>query len=175
MPDPISWSDALPWYLGALLGGYLFGSIPFGLIFTRMAGLGDIRDIGSGNIGATNALRTGNKAVALGTLIFDALKGGIALYIAGELGGPDCAVLAALGTFSFAFLRIALGLRGLGLGWSLSLLATTCTRRLQAARKTKPEPNHAHTHAQTGEAVSKTTWQGMNLPSCLPKQRSPSR
>lgn len=97
MLDPISWSDALPWYLGALLGGYLFGSIPFGLIFTRMAGLGDIRDIGSGNIGATNALRTGNKAVALGTLIFDALKGGIALYIAGETGGPDLAVLAAIG------------------------------------------------------------------------------
>lgn len=97
MPDPISWSEALPYFMTALLGGYLFGSIPFGLIFTRMAGLGDIRDIGSGNIGATNALRTGNKAVALGTLIFDALKGGIALYLAGEWAGPDCAVLAALG------------------------------------------------------------------------------
>jgi len=97
MPDPISWSDALPWYIAALFGGYLFGSIPFGLIFTKMAGLGDIRDIGSGNIGATNALRTGNKTVALGTLIFDALKGGIALYLAGELAGPDCAMLAAIG------------------------------------------------------------------------------
>ncbi len=97
MPDPISWTDAGPWYLAALLGGYLLGSIPFGLLFTRMAGLGDIRDIGSGNIGATNALRTGNKAVAFGTLIFDALKGGIALYVAGELGGPDLAVLAAIG------------------------------------------------------------------------------
>lgn len=66
----------------AIIGGYLLGSIPFGLVLTRMAGLGDIRAIGSGNIGATNVLRTGNKGLALATLILDASKGAIAVGIA---------------------------------------------------------------------------------------------
>src|SRR5262244_2667421 len=69
-------------YLLPLMLGYLLGSIPFGLVITKMAGLGDIRQIGSGNIGATNVLRTGRKDLALATLLLDALKAGIALEIA---------------------------------------------------------------------------------------------
>jgi len=71
MPDPISWSYAAPYLLVALVGGFLIGSIPFGLLLTRLAGLGDIRKIGSGNIGATNVLRTGNKPLAALTLLLD--------------------------------------------------------------------------------------------------------
>ena len=83
-----------------LLLGYLFGSIPFGLIFTRLAGLGDIRNIGSKNIGATNVLRTGRKDLAVLTLLADALKGTTAVLIAWHLGGTDLAVLAAgIGAF----------------------------------------------------------------------------
>lgn len=80
----------------ALVLGYLLGSIPFGLIFTARAGLGDIRTIGSGNIGATNVLRTGNKAVAALTLVFDAAKGAVAVVLAGTIG-PDLGVVAAFG------------------------------------------------------------------------------
>jgi acyl phosphate:glycerol-3-phosphate acyltransferase len=72
---------ALPFILAAI-GGYLLGSIPFGLVLTRVAGLGDIRDIGSGNIGATNVLRTGRKDIALATLLLDAAKAGVALLLA---------------------------------------------------------------------------------------------
>jgi glycerol-3-phosphate acyltransferase PlsY len=84
--------------LGALAFGYLLGSIPFGVIFTRMAGLGDIRKVGSGNIGATNVLRTGRKGLAAATLIGDALKGTAAVLIAAQWG-PQFATLAALGAF----------------------------------------------------------------------------
>lgn len=96
MPDPISWSLDLPYYCAALLFGYACGSIPFGLIITRLAGLGDIRDIGSGNIGATNVLRTGNKKLAAATLLADFAKGLIAVVIA-KHWGPDIAVIVALG------------------------------------------------------------------------------
>ncbi|MGO4524787.1 glycerol-3-phosphate 1-O-acyltransferase PlsY [Microvirga sp. 2MCAF35] len=84
--------------LAALIFGYLLGSIPFGLIFTRMAGLGDVRKIGSGNIGATNVLRTGRKGLAAATLIGDALKGTVAVLVAAHWG-PQFATLAALGAF----------------------------------------------------------------------------
>lgn len=77
---------ALPFILAAL-GGYLLGSIPFGLVITRAAGLGDVRNIGSGNIGATNVLRTGRKDLALATLLLDAGKAGIALLLARWLAG----------------------------------------------------------------------------------------
>lgn len=98
MPDPISWSHALPYYLAALAFGYLLGSIPFGLIFARLAGLGDIRKIGSGNIGATNVLRSGRKGIAALTLLADMLKGTAAVLLAGHYG-PDPAIIAGLGAF----------------------------------------------------------------------------
>ena len=79
--------------------GYLLGSIPFGLIFTKLAGTQDLRTIGSGNIGATNVLRTGRKGIAAITLLCDALKGTLAVIIAGYYGGPNAAMLAALGAF----------------------------------------------------------------------------
>jgi len=80
----------------AALGGYLLGSIPFGLVLTRMAGLGDIRTIGSGNIGATNVLRTGNKGLAAATLILDSGKGAFAALAAAALASPDAAAVAGL-------------------------------------------------------------------------------
>src|ERR1700722_8414201 len=83
----------------AFILGYLLGSIPFGLILTRLAGTADIRSIGSGNIGATNVLRTGRKGLAAATLTCDMLKGTLAVLIAGYFGGPDAAMLAALGSF----------------------------------------------------------------------------
>src|SRR5450631_1217840 len=83
----------------ALVLGYLLGSIPFGLVLTKLAGTADLRSIGSGNIGATNVLRTGRKGLAAATLICDALKGTLAVVIAGYYGGPNAAMLAALGAF----------------------------------------------------------------------------
>ena len=77
--------------------GYLLGSIPFGLLLTRAAGLGDIRTIGSGNIGATNVLRTGNKPLAAATLLLDAAKGAAAVLLAGALATHDAALWAGLG------------------------------------------------------------------------------
>ncbi len=85
--------------LAALAIGYLLGSIPFGLILTRFAGLGDVRAIGSGNIGATNVLRTGRRDIAAATLAADALKGTIAVLVAGGLFGSDGAMVAGLGAF----------------------------------------------------------------------------
>ena len=84
--------------LAALVFGYLLGSIPFGLVITRAAGLGDVRRIGSGNIGATNVLRTGNKKLAAATLLLDALKGTVAVLIAGWFRA-DLALYAGLAAF----------------------------------------------------------------------------
>ena len=93
MPDPMGGlAYTWPFYLGGLLA-YLIGSIPFGLILTRLAGLGDIRKIGSGNIGATNVLRTGNKKLAAVVLVLDAFKGASAVLIASRFG-PDMALIA---------------------------------------------------------------------------------
>lgn len=86
-----------PFILGFLIC-YLIGSIPFGLILTRLYGAGDLRTIGSGNIGATNVLRTGRKGLALATLLFDGLKGAIPVWLAGRYFGPDMAIVAGLGT-----------------------------------------------------------------------------
>jgi len=99
MLHPINWSLALPYYSVALVFGYLLGSIPFGVILTRLAGMADIRSIGSGNIGATNVLRMGNKALAAATLFGDMLKGTLAAVVMYRLWGGDLAILAALGAF----------------------------------------------------------------------------
>ena len=97
MIDPMGgWTHLWPFPAGFLIA-YLIGSIPFGLLLTRAAGLGDVRKIGSGNIGATNVLRTGRKALAAGTLVLDILKGLVAVLLGWRYGGPDMAVLAAYG------------------------------------------------------------------------------
>lgn len=98
MPDPISWSFAGPFLVAAFVAGYLLGSVPFGLVLVRAAGLGDIRSIGSGNIGATNVLRTGRKDLALATLVLDSGKGAAAVLVA-QAWGHDVAVMAGLGAF----------------------------------------------------------------------------
>jgi glycerol-3-phosphate acyltransferase PlsY len=85
--------------LAAFLLGYFLGSIPFGLLLTKAAGLGDVRAIGSGNIGATNVLRTGNKTVAAATLLGDLLKGTAAVLLANYWLGADAALAAGLGAF----------------------------------------------------------------------------
>ena len=87
----------LPFAITAFLVGYLFGSIPFGLLVTRLAGTGDIRAVGSGNIGATNVLRTGRKGLAAATLIGDMLKGAGAVLLMDKLDGTDAAMVAGLG------------------------------------------------------------------------------
>ncbi|MCY4503971.1 MAG: glycerol-3-phosphate 1-O-acyltransferase PlsY [Alphaproteobacteria bacterium] len=97
MPDPLGdFSFTWPLY-AAFLAAYLLGSVPFGLLLTRLAGTGDLRQIGSGNIGATNVLRTGRKGLAALTLLLDAGKGAAAVAIAGHWFGPSMAVFAALG------------------------------------------------------------------------------
>ena len=96
MPDISSTYALLA--LWALLG-YLIGSVPFGVVITRAMGLGDVRKIGSGNIGATNVLRTGNKGAALATLLLDGAKGAVAVLLARAFAGEDAAQLAGLAAF----------------------------------------------------------------------------
>lgn len=115
--------------------GYLLGSVPFGIVITRALGLGDLRQIGSGNIGATNVLRTGNKGAALATLVLDAGKGGIAVLIARALtGAGDAAQLAAFASFLGHLYPVWLRFRGgkgvatflgtlLALAWPVGLAA----------------------------------------------------
>jgi len=135
-------SLAYTWpYYAAAIAGYLLGSIPFGLLLTRAVGLGDIRRIGSGNIGATNVLRTGNKALAAATLLLDGGKGAAAVLIAGHWG-PDMMIMAGggamVGHLFPAWLRFkggkgvatALGVL-LALAWPVGLVA--CAVWLAAA------------------------------------------
>ena len=100
----------------ALAVGYLLGSIPFGLLLTKAAGLGDIRSIGSGNIGATNVLRTGHKGLAATTLLLDALKGTAAVLIAGAMApaeaANEAALVGGLGAFLGHVFPVWLGFRG---------------------------------------------------------------
>ena len=148
MPDPISWTFSWPYFAIAFAAGYLLGSIPFGLLLTRLAGLGDLRKIGSGNIGATNVLRTGRKGLAAATLLLDGGKGAAAAAIAGSLYGPDMAVTAAaaavIGHMFPLWLKFrggkavatALGVR-LVLAWPVGL-AARAGERLAASGLVRP-------------------------------------
>ncbi|MFN4011373.1 MAG: glycerol-3-phosphate 1-O-acyltransferase PlsY [Pannonibacter sp.] len=132
MPDPISWAYAWPYYAAVLAFGYLLGSIPFGLIITRMAGLGDIRKIGSGNIGTTNVLRTGKKSLAAATLLGDALKGTVAVLLVSHFYGQEMAMVAGFGAFLGHLFPVWLKFKGgkgvatylgilLGLSWPVGI------------------------------------------------------
>jgi len=128
----------------ALLIGYLLGSVPFGLLMSLAFGEGDVRKIGSGSIGATNVLRTGNYAAAALTLLFDALKGAAPVLIAQHFWGTDAALFAALGAFLGHLFPIWLGFKGgkgiavslgilLALYWPVALLALATWIALLAA------------------------------------------
>jgi acyl phosphate:glycerol-3-phosphate acyltransferase len=112
MPDAATLLTALPYWAGALAIGYLFGSIPFGVIFTRLAGAGDVRAIGSGNIGATNVLRTGRKDIAAATLLCDILKGMLPVLLASRYGGDGAAIAAAAGAFLGHLFPVWLAFKG---------------------------------------------------------------
>ncbi len=118
--------------LALFLVGYLSGSIPFGLLLTKLAGLGDVRHIGSGNIGATNVLRTGSKKLAALTLLLDALKGFVPVFVVGWLAGPAAAAITGVGAFLGHVFPVWLGFKGgkgvatfigvlFGLNWVLGL------------------------------------------------------
>jgi glycerol-3-phosphate acyltransferase PlsY len=98
-------------FLIALVGGYLIGSVPFGLLLTKAAGLGDIRQVGSGNIGATNVLRTGRKGLAAATLILDGLKGAVAVLVARQFLGDQDVVVGTAAVLGHLF-PVWLGFRG---------------------------------------------------------------
>jgi glycerol-3-phosphate acyltransferase PlsY len=112
MADLFTWQITLPIAAGALVLGYLLGSIPFGLLLTRAAGLGDIRSIGSGNIGATNVLRTGNKKLAAATLLLDALKATVAALVGYYFFGPEAGLLAGFAAFMGHLFPLWLGFKG---------------------------------------------------------------
>src|SRR5262245_41029271 len=114
-----------PYLLAVRLVGYLLGSIPFGLVLTRLAGLGDIRQIGSGNIGATNVLRTGNKALAAATLLLDGGKGALAVLVARQLYGPHAAIVAGAGAFLGHLVPVGLRFHGgKGVATTIGILLT---------------------------------------------------
>ena len=130
----------------ALIFGYLCGSIPFGLILTRLAGTQDLRSVGSGNIGATNVLRTGRKGLAAATLLGDALKGTAAVLVTQHFWGPEPAMIAGLGAFLGHLFPVWLGFKGgkgvatyigvlLGLAWPIAL--SFCLIWLAAAALTR--------------------------------------
>ena len=134
----------------AIMAGYLLGSVPFGLVLTRMAGLGDIRAVGSGNIGATNVLRTGNKPLAAATMLLDIGKGALALALAGWLWDGDAGLFAGFGAMLGHAFPVWLGFKGgkgvatgggvllaagwwLGLGAALVWLAMALVTRISSA------------------------------------------
>lgn len=116
------------------LAGYLLGAVPFGLVIARALGLGDLRQIGSGNIGATNVLRTGNKPAALATLLLDSGKGAIAVLLARHFAGEEAALLAGAAAFLGHCFPVWLGFKGgkgvatflgtlIALSWPVGLVA----------------------------------------------------
>ncbi|MBU1307258.1 MAG: glycerol-3-phosphate 1-O-acyltransferase PlsY [Alphaproteobacteria bacterium] len=132
--------------LYAVVLGYLCGSVPFGLLLTRAAGLGDIRAIGSGNIGATNVLRTGNRWLAAATLVLDAAKAALPVLIARALWGDDAAMLAAIAAFLGHCFPVWLGFKGgkgvavmigslLALSWPVGLIFCAVWLFIAFARK----------------------------------------
>jgi acyl phosphate:glycerol-3-phosphate acyltransferase len=125
--------QALPYYAAAFVFGYLCGSIPFGILLTRLAGGPDLRAVGSGNIGATNVLRTGRRGLAAATLIGDMLKGTIAVLVTRHVLGQDCALVAAVGAFLGHLFPVWLRFRGgkgvatyigvlLGIAWPAAIV-----------------------------------------------------
>jgi len=116
-PAPLTPCETVAAYLGPAVAGYFLGAIPFGLLLTRLAGLGDIRSVGSGNIGATNVLRTGHKGLAAATLVLDALKGTLAVLAGDRIGAHfglaiDGSLIAGLAAFLGHIFPIWLGFRG---------------------------------------------------------------
>ena len=145
MIDPISWAHSWPYLAAALAAGYLLGSIPFGLLLTRFAGFGDIRVKGSGNIGASNVLRSTNKKLAALTLLLDGGKGAVAVLIA-QNWGPDITIVAAGGALIGHMAPVWLRLRGgkgvataigvfLALAWPVGVLM--CLTWLAVAAATR--------------------------------------
>src|SRR5271163_1965145 len=123
----------LLYYAFAFVFGYLCGSIPFGVLLTRLAGGPDLRSIGSGNIGATNVLRTGRKGLAAATLVGDILKGTVAVLVTGDALGRDFALVAAIGAFLGHLFPVWLRFRGgkgvatyigvlLGIAWPAAIV-----------------------------------------------------
>ena len=140
----IDWQGRAPVFALVLVFGYLLGSIPFGLLFSWMAGAGDVRKIGSGNIGATNVLRTGKRWAALATLVFDGGKGAAAVLLAGHLFGEVAAAFAAFAAFLGHVFPVWLRFRGgkgvatffgvlLALKWPVGLLALATWLAVAAA------------------------------------------
>lgn len=138
-------TDPMMLALVALLG-YLLGAVPFGLLITRAVGLGDVRAIGSGNIGATNVLRTGNKGAALATLILDGAKGAVAVLIARAVLGEDAAQVAGLAAFFGHLYPVWLGFKGgkgvatffgllLALAWPVGLASAAVWMAVFAASR----------------------------------------
>ncbi|MBX9458837.1 MAG: glycerol-3-phosphate 1-O-acyltransferase PlsY [Rhizobium sp.] len=133
MDSLTTWNiTAFPAIIASVLG-YLSGSVPFGLILTKMAGLGDVRAIGSGNIGATNVLRTGNKGLAVATLLLDALKGTVPAALGYHFFGVEGGVIAGFAAFLGHIFPVWLGFKGgkgvatyigvlFGLDWRMGLL-----------------------------------------------------
>ena len=112
MNATLVWGLAWPVVAGALVLGYLLGSIPFGIILTKAAGGPDLRGIGSGNIGATNVLRTGNRKLAAATLLLDALKASAAAWIVGYFLGEEAAIIAGFFAFIGHLFPVWIGFKG---------------------------------------------------------------
>ena len=154
---PVSESSLLILLLWAIIG-YALGAIPFGLILTRAFGLGNLREIGSGNIGATNVLRTGNKPAAAATLVLDAAKGVAAVLLARALAGEDAAQVAALAAFLGHCFPVWLGFKGgKGVATFLGLLlglACRCSGLCHLAGHRRDQPDFQPVGACRGRLVT---------------------